>query len=604
MSTSIIFAQNFSAIYTGVHQNCSNVIILGPKKPGQQFTINVKVTNNLEQVVNGQGNVTDDQNYTIKLNKSLFPTWFSGPNPFTLKGGSSYEFPLTFTPPTDPFCAYGSDYYYNVEFDAVKVSNSNIRESFQTQCPFEIWVDACAPVILQTPNITTGFYTSTCIYINDMYYTDDDDQLTRSILCKDNLNYSKTFTTSDNSYRIDNLMPSTTYYLTITCTDRAGNVSLPYTTSIKTLPQPPRNLTISEVTPYSCKLSWNAPLAGTVDGYIIYNGTTRVNNVLISGTSYIINTLCPNNTYKFTVKSFDESAESVNNPSKTVNTPNLASTISGASLICSSANYTISSMPSGASVTFSKSSNLSFGSGGGNWVGVSLVSEGAGWIKAVINKNSCHTPIPTKNIWGGKPKTPELGLTDLQCEGLAVVYDNAQRTDQASSWNWTWVSYLLNAETPTPHNYTCVQNYDPVNTSIHQTDIFATATNACGTSAMGTNIIYLHGGQSCEGVEPIVPPFCEPPLKAAITSNVTNEDISLSAFPNPTTGVVEVVINGSLESNYTIYLFNDMGIMVKMLENNNGTNLKRIDLSSYPAGIYLIRLNVKSDSYYTRIIKE
>ncbi len=69
-------------------------------------------------------------------------------------------------------------------------------------------------------------------------------------------------------------------------------------------------------------------------------------------------------------------------------------------------------------------------------------------------------------------------------------------------------------------------------------------------------------------------------------------------YPNPTTGLVKVSMNDLIEQFYTIEVYNGMGQLKLSRE-----KASCIDLSSFSSGIYLIKLNARTKSYFQKIIK-
>ncbi len=118
-------------------------------------------------------------------------------------------------------------------------------------------------------------------------------------------------TTTGLNYTVNGLSPNTTYNVTVTAIDAAGNESSPAATSVTTenssdnqAPSTPGNLTASNTTTNSTDLSWNASTDNVgVTGYRVYvngnlDGTT-------TGLNYTVNGLSPNTTYNITVTAID-----------------------------------------------------------------------------------------------------------------------------------------------------------------------------------------------------------------------------------------------------------------------------------------------------------
>lgn len=74
----------------------------------------------------------------------------------------------------------------------------------------------------------------------------------------------------------------------------------------------------------------------------------------------------------------------------------------------------------------------------------------------------------------------------------------------------------------------------------------------------------------------------------------TSKQIKAQAYPNPTTGVINIESTAS----ENVYLYDITGKIIKTISLNKGNN--RIDLSEYPSGNYML----KSNTIFTKIIKK
>nr|WP_232055807.1 lytic polysaccharide monooxygenase [Paenibacillus alvei] len=115
------------------------------------------------------------------------------------------------------------------------------------------------------------------------------------------------------TYALTGLTPNTTYSYTVRAVDAAGNESASSTAvSFKTsapqpdteLPTAPSQLTASNITATSVKLSWTASTDNLgVAGYRVYNGSTLV--ATTNGETYTVTGLTANTAYTFTVIAYD-----------------------------------------------------------------------------------------------------------------------------------------------------------------------------------------------------------------------------------------------------------------------------------------------------------
>lgn len=78
----------------------------------------------------------------------------------------------------------------------------------------------------------------------------------------------------------------------------------------------------------------------------------------------------------------------------------------------------------------------------------------------------------------------------------------------------------------------------------------------------------------------------------------------IKVYPNPTTGMVEISINETIDSDYTIELFNNLGALKQKITIDKTVKVTQIDLSGYPAGLYLMRFDTKKGFFDYKILKE
>ncbi|MEL1241377.1 T9SS type A sorting domain-containing protein [Flavobacterium flavipallidum] len=84
-----------------------------------------------------------------------------------------------------------------------------------------------------------------------------------------------------------------------------------------------------------------------------------------------------------------------------------------------------------------------------------------------------------------------------------------------------------------------------------------------------------------------------------------NEKTTISAqtFPNPFKDVVNFQFSESLIGELSIYIFDVSGRLVHKEADKIDDSIFTINLSKIPRGEYLVQLNNKSFTYYTKIIK-
>jgi hypothetical protein len=75
------------------------------------------------------------------------------------------------------------------------------------------------------------------------------------------------------------------------------------------------------------------------------------------------------------------------------------------------------------------------------------------------------------------------------------------------------------------------------------------------------------------------------------------QDINLSVFPNPSTDVVTISLDGS-------FIYSIVDLNGKVLCTENGINQVQLDLSDYADGVYLLEIKTENTNKTVQLIKE
>ena len=401
---------------------------------------------------------------------------------------------------------------------------------------------------------------------------------------------SKTFDFSGSEYHtFDDLNSNTNYKARVTAIDLVGN-SKATEKSATTAPANPTGLTFSNITYTDATLSWT-PTAGAT-AYDVYKVTgtanTKLNSSPVQGNSYIIGNLNPNTTYKFNIIALSNVGPSERSNNASVTTLALPSII-GSSTTCSSSNstYTLNNQLPGNTVTWSKSSNLSYVSHNTNSYTVttsSTLKEWA-WVQAEISIPNWGPIIILKNIWIGSPSVQIVGLSEL------AMYSSSTYT-ASRNYGCHVDSYLWNIMmSPLAFSYFSNDNKSYEIETLGTAGIFRlrlTATNNCG-SQISTKFIEVLSSGGGGGV----PRSVEVPL--------------LTVFPNPANTNIEINIQDeklSSDNNliFKTTLFNNQSVPV--YKKNFKNNVFNIDVSGFSNGIYLLQVICNGQKYSAQIIIE
>jgi hypothetical protein len=78
----------------------------------------------------------------------------------------------------------------------------------------------------------------------------------------------------------------------------------------------------------------------------------------------------------------------------------------------------------------------------------------------------------------------------------------------------------------------------------------------------------------------------------------------LNIYPNPTTGIIKIIINNKFNSDYIVEVYNNIGIILQILKKDKSEINFEIDLGKFPGGFYMLRISDKNRKYLIRVIKK
>ena len=332
------------------------------------------------------------------------------------------------------------------------------------------------------------------------------------------------------------------------------DLSDPWLIGTYTLPTPskPTNLTTNSVTTGSFVLQWNAP-TGTVTGYKVYKDGVLYNST--ASTNMTICGLLPGYSYVMTVRAYNSYGDG------TLSDPYTASThysaISGNSLICTSQDYSVNEIPSGATITWSTpSTNISVVSGTehSNPCSFQKVSNGNGTITATIS-SSCENYSLSFQVHSGPYSSsdyPITGPSSASCN--SYVYYNVPSLAGVTSINWTW---------PSGWTYVSGQNtaYLALRTGTSSGGVQVGVNNTCGqsgsyaykyTSVSGCYSLSIYPNP---GSDEVTVTILESQAEVADSTatilnnaNLSNKPISYNFIVTDNMGVVYSTFNKNLKS--------------------------------------------------------
>ena len=265
----------------------------------------------------------------------------------------------------------------------------------------------------------------------------------------------------------------------------------------------------------------------------------------------------------------------------------------GPSLICTSgSSFSLENVPAGLSITWSKSSNLTYVSGQGtNSYKVKASSSstsGSGWVQATIN-TGCGSPVtlPQKTVWVGKPSgvtTNPSGVPAVQASlgSWVVIRVNSTPGASTSSLNW-WTnnSFALDLN---PGYGNCSVECQQVGYNF----VYVTSSNVCGTSPSRQIPINVKSGGGGGQLGPLLM-YSPNPVSNELVVSLSSDDVKAQ-------GVIEK------GGNYEVILYDSWQKPVYQGVLDKGT--LRIDMSNLPKGIYYLTAYSDVELFRKQIIKE
>ncbi len=592
------FCQDFTVKVASTENN-NNFIL--PLKQGTSTTLDVTVTNNRK----------DTCTVSYVSHWYIPDSWVKcGNNGLTLKPKQSGNYKLTITIPSGD--AYSGTYTLNLDFEATMKNGSKMAFSGNMQTLF---VDNTAP-IAPTYTVTKSSYNIT---ISSFHSSDAGcgtyttfnagtgingiKEYTISISKGGNTVKSETKKATDiDYYKISNLTANTTYKISVTATDLAGNTSKATEKNVLTAPAPP-TIKASDITCMDAKLSWNK-VNGAI-GYYIYSNGKLLNSTPTSSTTYILKGLKENTSYKcYAIAINSEKAESDHSKEieiKTVSSPK----IKGGERVCKTGSWTYSLdyVPTGFTVTWGCSSKLTKTSSSNDKATYKANSNGNAAIKATIKSPYGETlELTDLNVYAGVPTAPTSinGLYSNMKYSAGSQY-NFGVTNSTMAKNYNWIvtgatiygsnsNSVISVTMPTMRS----GEYDRMFT------IKVCRKNECGTSPYYSANGTIRAGLPLRMVNDSTMEYdsittVTHSLDNAISTyiNNNNENKHIKLYPNPTNGILHLIAHdGHINS---LEIININGITVKKTNYTESDSNISIDVSDLANGLYILNINNNQD---------
>ncbi|NOU17253.1 MAG: T9SS type A sorting domain-containing protein [Bacteroidales bacterium] len=154
--------------------------------------------------------------------------------------------------------------------------------------------------------------------------------------------------------------------------------------------------------------------------------------------------------------------------------------LSGPSFVCSSnSTFTVNNLPSGCSVAWSSSSNLSLSYASGNTATYIANGSGNGWVQATIANSCSSIPLPKISVTVGN-STPSISAQQISASGEPTTVEFTATAYSNATYNWYVNGILQQNEINNVFDL-----YFPCRVT---KTVKCSLTNFCGTSAFSNSI--------------------------------------------------------------------------------------------------------------------
>jgi hypothetical protein len=384
------------------------------------------------------------------------------------------------------------------------------------------------------------------------------------------------------------LSPNTNYKVSVNSTDVAGNTNSKED-QILTPPAKPTGLTFSNTTYINTTLSWTASAGAT--GYDVYiaNGAinTKLNTLPITTNSILINNLTTNTAYSYNVIALSNDGSSDRSSNAPITTLSIPIITGGPAICTGGTNVSLSSLVTGYTTLWTKSSYLTtLSTTATSAVFSANISTVKGWIVAKISAPTGQSfMLDTLKVWLGKPYINPVNPLAYYGGGVYNSVCNAQTFETnmillgAPSLAWTRIA-------ANPGNLSWYQTGNNINFyfyTVGQTAAYnVSACNSCGCTSYDfgfKSIDCTGGGGGCNVVYTLTPN----PASTSLTI-VPN-------IPAPCSGTTTLSksATASLSQSGFIAVFDQQGTLKKKIDYIPNTQME-INVSALKNGIYLIQI--------------
>lgn len=267
----------------------------------------------------------------------------------------------------------------------------------------------------------------------------------------------------------------------------------------------------------------------------------------------------------------------------------LFSTISGQTTICSSETYTVNDVPTGCTVYWTSSLNITLPTDRTtNSIVATANGSGSGWVQATINSTCGSVTLPQFPIWAGVPP-----LYAISGPASIVLNSTAHYTAdflprQASTYGIYYYDWAItsNLQFESSHTYQTDAYIKGITLGLGRVGFYTT--NGCGTSTFSFPVRVV----SAKSLN-IYPN----PASEEITIEIDDETKVDDTLNNI------IVSEQSTNTEYLVNIYDNSGMPVFAKKYRNINEIK-LNISKWQKGLYRVMLMIGNEKYAGSFIIE
>lgn len=259
-------------------------------------------------------------------------------------------------------------------------------------------------------------------------------------------------------------------------------------------------------------------------------------------------------------------------------------TMTGNSTICNpSETFYISNVPSGCTVSWAKSDNLSFDNEFGNPKTFTPNGTGVGWIQPTINSTSCGSiMLPRKDVWVGDPPYPVI------TSNSPYVWSTEYSYPAAKVFTLTGPDIYLNDASYTSN---LPNIFDWEWSSDNNGYIYSTGEGGIMFMPSGPGVVRIRTkvSNTCSETEWSEPVFIVVPEEFLMAPNPASEILNITINNTQNKKIESSIPSTTIPISYTIRIYDNLG--AKKYETIKSMDNFTIPVGNLMNGNYIVEVN-------------